>query len=217
VPQPLTSYDPTFLESGKGLSFASIGSGGGKAHKTFRGRHAHFGGLAMEVIAKWAVVENTLLLTASAFVGGPEHAVYQGLSALRARTSKLEVFRTIAEILVHADHRDLVGRMLRFYRSCEKRRNILAHHSWGFLHQKYDVALLIDYRDWHGRSREEFLPKVMVWTINDFEKLAMDIVDLQKCIDLLGSVSDAFASKNTMRTKELFVSSIEERLKSRGF
>ncbi|MBS0123107.1 hypothetical protein [Thetidibacter halocola] len=142
MPQPLTKFDPQFSKSGKGLSFGHMGATKGMvAHKTFHCQHQHFGSLAMEVIAKWSFAENQLLMTVSRFVGGPEHEVYLGFSALRAKTSKLEVFRTISELLIDPTVRSLVARVLRFYASCQKRRDAVAHHAWGFLPDRDDVAL----------------------------------------------------------------------------
>jgi hypothetical protein len=75
----------------------------------------------------------------------------------------------------------------------------------------------VEYRDWIGSKPEEFLPKVMVWTVQDFETLAMDIVDLHKCVDLLSNLRGDRMEKYSDSDRATYLNAIEQRLEARGF
>lgn len=216
MPQPLEKFDPQFSSSNRVVRFSGVGTHDRRSSNIFRGGRAKFGALAMETIAKWAAVENELISSVSSFVYKGDEELLDEFRTLRARGSRLAVFRVISRLHLGSEQRHLVDRVLRLYASCEKRRNILAHHAWGFLDDRSDVVLLIDYRDWVGKERSSLLSKAMVWNAKDFDELATDIIALNSCLRRLTYISSRMEKKIDAEATKSIAAAITAELDKRG-
>lgn len=214
MPQPLTSLVPDVLNNPDYKFSISAGAANyGVPIPIFEGV-PEFAVWSMDVIAKWSAVEASTLRSVAVLCGGSPEAAFQHYIELRSNSSKVPAMLIIAKLTVNKEHIELIDRMRRFSASCEKRRNAIAHHSWGFFLNRTDGVLLIDPKyivSRTGAADVSHLSKVMVWFKQDFDTLRQDIHDYGTCIRLLRGL------RKDRKNHAEYSFHIEGHLKARGF
>jgi hypothetical protein len=214
MPQPLTSLVPNVLNNPEYRFSISSGAASYGVPIPMFENVPEFAVWSMDVIAKWSAVELSTLRSVAVLCGGRSEPAFQHYIELRSNTSKIPAMLIIAKLAVNQEYIELIDRLRRFCNSCEKQRNAIAHHSWGFFLNKTDAVLLIDPKYLVVRTGAvdiSHLSKLMVWSKKDFDALRQDIHDYGTCITLM---------KDLRRDRENhaeYACLIEDHLAARGF
>ena len=148
--------------------------------------------LAMEVIAKWSQVDLRLVELYNGLAGGTRTDAFHIYSSLTGAGPKAAALLKLAERKIPPEYLDVFAAIRRFSKTCEGNRNIVAHHVWGYIRGRPDLALLTDpvalVVDREGGWNKK---KMMVWSKQDFINAATQIVCLHDCYSTASELTHA--------------------------
>ena len=211
MPQPLSTFDRiAAANQGAHISIGGLSSNYGVPNQIFFGKE-QFASLSMDVIARWSTLEMTVLLTMARLVGGPTKGAFSTYAELRSKNAKTPAIKIIAKLTIGVAQHKLVDRIFKFYDACEKSRNTIAHHTWGFFHNRNDAILLVDPVDLINRTGDLAPSKVFVWRVSDFIELTRKLHELTMCVDSMSGL------RNDQEDKKTYEANIDLKLKMFSF
>lgn len=162
----------------------------GRAQDIFEARH-HFASAAMEVIVGWSHVETQIVALIAKLCEGSMSDAFAIYSTIESAPTKRKIVAELVDRKYSAADHKAACAVLKFSSVCEKKRNQIAHHTWGFFHDtQIDGVILIDPRHWAYQAQFD-KTKAFVWSMADFSELKQDMYDLKQCYDMLRSLNDA--------------------------
>lgn len=102
--------------------------------------------LSMEALISWTRVERFLLSTYLELLGSPSDNAVTAYLAVDNRGTKTAMINAVGKKVLSAENFELLQAIMKHLKSCQKKRDRLAHWSWGYSPQLENAFLLIDPR-----------------------------------------------------------------------
>jgi hypothetical protein len=175
MPQPLSRFD-----SKAEFTLAARASSYGVRNPYFA-NHSAIATAAMEVIVEWGFIEFDIVMLFSHLCGGPHQDAFKVYAALKGDGPKSAALLAIIEDKFIERDKEVFHVVRSWSKTCENKRNHIAHHVWGTITGRTDAVVLVDPMDYFLRTGDLALSKVMVWTDNDFADAAQQCRSLSVC------------------------------------
>lgn len=134
--------------------------------------------LAMQAIATWSDVEQFMLRLYVTLAGGAKSDAAALFLALESDGPKNQAINTLAERKLDKQNQAVLATIQKLASTQYKKRNALAHQTWGWSPNLTDALLLVD-------------PRVtVVWDFHDNDKEIRDHVMVYKKPELLSIIKD---------------------------